>query len=153
MKRACAVLFLVLPLLTPSASVEATSWDQIAWYENASGYASALSAAESSGAPVLVYFYTDWCPYCRQFNISLLGDPEVQSQLAEMLAVRVNAEAGPDERSLAGHYRVRGYPALFVYTSAQGGSFESIRRTVAAESGTRLKTAEEFVATLRGAIR
>ena len=174
MKRVCAALSLALvlvPTLTgaespsagePSAGAPSRgepsrgerSWSEIDWFEGAAGYSAAVSEAEASGASVLVYFYTEWCPYCRQLNNGLLSDPVVQDQVGQMLAVRVNAEAGPEERSLAGHYQVRGYPALFVYTSAQGGRFASIRRTVAEASGaTRMKTAEEFVESLRARLR
>ena len=68
-----------------------------------------------------------------------------------MLAVRVNSELGASERSLATHYSVRSYPALFVYTPESGGAFQAIRRTVADGGASRLKTADEFVATLRAA--
>jgi len=154
MKRLLAALALCLLILPLSAAAASVSWDEIRWFDGATGYAEAVAKAEKNGAPVLVYFYTDWCPYCRQLNKGLLGDPAVQAQVGEMIAVRVNAEAGPDERSLAAHYRVRGYPALYVYTSARGGSFAPIRRTVAGASGApRMKTPEEFVAALRGAER
>jgi thiol:disulfide interchange protein len=150
MRRPFAAIVLLAGLCA-LAPVRAAGWEEISWLENAAGYTAALREAENSGAPVLVYFYTEWCPYCRQLNQGLLSEPAVQDQIGEMLAVRVNPEAGPDEQSLAGHYGVRGYPALFVYSADQGGRFEAIRRTVKEGSGTRLKTAEEFVATLRGA--
>lgn len=134
-----------------AASLHAASWEDIAWHEDAGGYRQALKTADETGAPVFVYFYTDWCPYCRQFNTELLGDPMVQGQIGEMLAVRVNPERGPDERSLATHYRVRGYPALFVYTPQGRGKLQPVRRTVATADGRpRLKTPEEFAATLGG---
>lgn len=155
MRRLSAGLCLISLLLAPALTeAETRSWEEIQWFDDAAGYTQAVSLAEGSGALVLVYFYTDWCPYCRQLNNGLLGDPEVQSQVGKMLAVRVNAEAGPDERSLAGSYRVRGYPALYLYTAAQGGSFEPLRRTVRADSGSvRMKTPQEFVDSLRGAVR
>jgi thiol:disulfide interchange protein len=134
-----------------AAALHAASWEDIAWHEDADGYRQALETADATGAPVFVYFYTDWCPYCRQFNTELLGDARVQGQIGEMLAVRVNPERGPDERSLATHYRVRGYPALFVYTPQGKGEFQQVRRTVSTADGRpRLKTPEEFAATLRG---
>lgn len=149
-----ALLIAGLLALLAAADVGAAGWEDIDWLDGAAGYAEAVERAEQSGDPVLVYFYTDWCPYCRQFNNSLLGEAAVQAELDSMLAVRVDAEGGPDERSLAAHYRVRGYPALYVYTAQQGGSFEPIRRTISDGSGgVRLKTAEEFVATLRAATR
>ena len=146
--RLCAATI----LLWAAAGVStAGSWHDIAWFEDAAGYSAAVEEAERTGRPVFVYFYADWCPYCRQFNDELLADSRVQGQLGLMLAVRVNAEAGPDERSLAGHYRVRGYPALYVYKPQGRGEIESVRRTVPSGDGSpRLKTPEEFAATLRG---
>ena len=151
MKRLCALLCLSFFSVSAVSGAGAQSWNEIDWFDDAAGYARAVSLAQESGDPVLVYFYADWCPYCRQLNTELLADADVQAQVGKMLAVRVNAEAGPDERSLAGHYRVRGYPALYLYTSAQGGSFAPIRRTTGGDSGAvRLKTSQEFVETLRG---
>jgi thiol:disulfide interchange protein len=141
----------LLALATVAGAGAPTDWSQIDWFDDAGGYADAVAEADRSGKPVLVYFYTDWCPYCRQLNGSLLADTQVQAELGRMLAVRVNPESGPDERSLASHYRVRGYPALFVYTRESGGRFEPIRRTVGSSGNSRLKTADEFVATLKAA--
>jgi thiol:disulfide interchange protein len=133
-------------------------WHDISWFDDAAGYAQALAQAEDGDKHVLVYFYTGWCPYCRQLNSELLASAEVQRELDGMLAVRIDAEKGPDERSLAVHYRVRGYPALFVYSvkagnGYPGGDFQPIRRTVNGADGVRLKTPEEFVATLQSAVR
>ena len=108
-----------------------------------------MTAAEKSGTPVFVYFYTDWCPYCRQLNESILTAGAVQAELGQMLAVRVNVERGVEERSLAVQCRVRGYPALFIWDPGPGGAFLPIRRTISNGTGVRLKTPEEFVATLR----
>ncbi len=146
------LLFASLACVTPVPA----DWQDISWFDDAAGYAEALTEAEAADKPVLVYFYTDWCPYCRQLNSELLAADEVQRELAGMLAVRVNAERGPDERSLAAHYRVRGYPALFLYSvnagnGYPGGDFRPIRRTVSGEDGVRLKTPTEFVATLQAA--
>ncbi|MDH3404861.1 MAG: thioredoxin family protein [Acidobacteriota bacterium] len=140
------------------AEPAAGSWQDISWFDDAAGYAQAVAKAEAEGKPVFVYFYTEWCPYCRQLNAELLAAAEVQEEIDRMIAVRVNAEGGPDERSLAAHYRVRGYPALFVFTANArsgypGGDFQPIRRTVGGAEGVRLKTPAEFVATLRAAGR
>jgi len=147
------IVAFTLIAVAAATAVALADWDQISWYDGAAGYREAVKLSDTSGRPVLVYFYTDWCPYCRQLNNELLSDGAVQGELDAMLAVRVNAENGPDEKSLAAHYRVRGYPALYFYSPEAGGSFEPIRRTVGAAGGARLKTPDEFVATLRAAGR
>jgi thiol:disulfide interchange protein len=147
----CRAWIAVAAVVTAVSALPAASWQDIDWHDDAGGYREALEEADRTGTRMFVYFYTEWCPYCRQFNSELLGDPRVQGQIGEMLAVRVNPERGPDERSLASHYRVRGYPALFVYTPQGRGKFEPLRRTVPTPEGRpRLKTPEEFAATLRG---
>ncbi|MCZ6507072.1 MAG: thioredoxin family protein [Acidobacteria bacterium] len=151
MRRLRFAGWILLTSLVPVAV--AADWDEIAWFDDASGYAEAMVEAEKSGTPVLVYFYTDWCPYCRQLNQQILTAGEVQAELGQMLAVRVNAERGPKERSLALQRRVRGYPALFIWDPGPGGGFLPIRRTVSNGTRVRLKTPEEFVATLRSAGR
>jgi thiol:disulfide interchange protein len=135
-----------------ASALAAGTWQDISWHDDASGYRLAVEKAERTGRPVFVYFYADWCPYCREFNSELLGDSRVQEQIGEMLAVRVNPERGEAERSLATHYRVHGYPALFVYKPRGNDHVEPVRRTVSMPDGPpRLKTPEEFVATLRDA--
>lgn len=83
------------------------------WLTSASGYDEALARQKASGSPVLVYFYTDWCPYCRQFDASVapLADPK-------LLRVRVNPDAGGFDKQLAAQFGVTGYPSLFLISRA-----------------------------------
>lgn len=84
------------------------------WLLAADGYARA-EQERAAGAPVLVYFYTDWCPYCRRLDENLLSAWEVDRYLGERLSrVRVNPEKGSTERALARQYGVKGYPTLFL---------------------------------------
>ncbi len=122
--------------------------NEIAWLEGAEGYRSGVETAKETGRPVLLYFYTDWCPYCRQLDRDLLSTVEVQLEIGEMIAVRVNPETGTDEQALASQFGIPGYPALFVRSD---GELRSIRRTVGGQGGVRLKTPEEFAATLAAA--
>ena len=83
------------------------------WFEDASGFEDAARQQAHQHAPMLVYFRTDWCPYCKKFD-SLLDEPEVRSRLADVIKVRVNPEHGDAERNLfEKRYGARGYPAIF----------------------------------------
>ncbi len=86
------------------------------WREGAAGYRQASAEAAQLQRPLLVYFRTDWCPYCRELERELLSSGEVETYLRQLSRVRVNPEAGADEDRLARAYGVDGYPALFLRT-------------------------------------
>lgn len=83
------------------------------WYEDASGYEEAARRQKLQHAPLLVYFRTDWCPYCRAFD-QLLEDYEMRSKLGEAIKVRVNPEHGDAERTLfEQRFGAKGFPAIY----------------------------------------
>ena len=142
----------VLALLAAAAltsRAQSSEAARIDWREGAAGYAAAMTAASKDGRPVLVYFRTDWCPYCRELERLVLSAPPVLDELRTMSAVRVNPEAGEAEAALAETYGVSGYPGLFLHAQASA-SPRRVARTVRGPHGEpRLKTPEEFVQTLR----
>ncbi|HZI63300.1 MAG TPA: thioredoxin family protein [Thermoanaerobaculia bacterium] len=136
-----------LALLLSAAAAPALA--PSAWLEGASGHQRARAEAQTAARPLLVYFYTDWCPYCREFQKELLDTGPVESYLRGLARVKINPEKGPEEARLAREYGVTGYPALFVI--ADGGRPQKVVRNTRHNGQPRLKTPEEFVATLRQA--
>lgn len=61
-----------------------------------------------------VYFYTDWCPYCRRMDKELIASSEVGAYLGDIVAVRINPERGDEERALEKQFGASGYPSFFV---------------------------------------
>jgi thiol-disulfide isomerase/thioredoxin len=116
-----------------------------AWYEGHTGYRKAMQEAEEDGTPVAVYFYTDWCGYCRQLENGLLSKPEVQQPFEYLVKVKINPEQGQEERAIADQYGVTGYPSFFVLPSADGEA-EPVAGQVQEGGGWRLRTPDEFVA-------
>jgi thiol-disulfide isomerase/thioredoxin len=113
------VAAMCLALAGPAAGVGPQTFDARNWLDGPDGMVKGVTAAEVEGKILVVYFYTDWCGYCRQFERALLGTEQFNHfLLSEAVAVRVNPDKGARERSLAVHYGVRGYPAFFVYGSA-----------------------------------
>jgi thiol-disulfide isomerase/thioredoxin len=90
------------------------------WRSGASGYKDAVDESKSSHAPLVVYFYTDWCGYCRRLDSQYLGSSEMQQFLSTASKVKVNPESGQAERDLANQFGVSGYPAFFVLSSRGG---------------------------------
>lgn len=91
-----------------------TNLPSASWYEGAWGYAEARREQQTSQSPLVVYFYTDWCSYCRSFNRDFLPSPEVQDFLSHTVKVRINPEEGAAEEAISKLFGVSGYPAIFV---------------------------------------
>jgi thiol-disulfide isomerase/thioredoxin len=120
------------------------------WHRGAAGFSRAYEEARETGQPVLVYFYTDWCSYCRELDRELLADARVADYTCELIKVRINPERGAAEREIAIRYGVAGYPSLFVHGRGLGEP-RKVRRQVREGGDWRLRTPAEFVATLRAA--
>ena len=90
------------------------------WYSGAEEYVKAEADHRQAGVPLVVYFYTDWCPYCKKFDREILTSIEVIKFMNSVVKVRVNPETGPEEATLANRYGVRGYPSIFVVDPQTG---------------------------------
>jgi thiol:disulfide interchange protein len=112
------------------------------WYEGARGYEQAMAERSSSGKPVMVYFHTAWCGYCKRLDRDVFSTADFSQRYgASMLKVSINPEKGRAEASIAQQYAIRGYPTVFVVAS---------NRTSQPIVGYR--DAETFYARLAGAI-
>lgn len=98
-----------------SAAAGAALDDQ--WLYNASGYNRAIELQRELKVPLVVYFYTDWCPYCHELDASYLPTAVVQDYLRGVVKVRINPESGPAEREIADRFNVTGYPRFYVIRS------------------------------------
>ena len=85
------------------------------WYEGGDGYHRAWQEWKQSKAPALIYFHTDWCGYCREFERELLSSDEVKEYLQNVVKVRINPEDGSEEREVANMFGVTGYPSIFFF--------------------------------------
>ncbi|MDP3024106.1 MAG: thioredoxin family protein [candidate division Zixibacteria bacterium] len=86
-------------------------------------YDQGLEQAKKDGKKVMVFFYTDWCGYCKRMNALTFTDEGVKKLLADkFVTVKVNGDsrntlqvdkASITERELAAKYAVRGYPTIW----------------------------------------
>ena len=94
-----------------------------------------LEEARTSGRPVLVDVYTDWCGWCRRMKAEVYAKPEVRQYLDEhFVTVALNAE-GPEaatydgkpftSRTLAARFGVSGYPTT-IFLRPDGGYLVSV---------------------------
>ncbi len=150
-----AVLLLLLSLVVVSAAaadkedVGKDSGTPSSWYDGAAGFALGLEEALEEGRPLAVYFYTDWCGYCRQLERELLYRPEVEESMRYLTKVRINPEEGNEESAIARHYGVYGYPSFFVHPGP-GQEATRLSGRVKRDGKWQMQTPAEFLETLRG---
>ena len=101
---------LVVPLASQSRAEPAAT---IAWQD----YESAQKASQGQSRKFLLYFYTDWCGYCRKLDKETFSDKAVADYINNnFIPVRINSEKMP---KVAGRYSVSGVPDLR-FVSAKG---------------------------------
>ena len=112
------------------------------WHRGASGYQGALREQASSGVPLLLLFFTDWCPHCRRFIEEVIPSPEARALGERIVKAKVNAQGDAGERELAARYAVRSYPTLLLFA---GGGAPPVRLT-------RWGSPKDFVESCEGAM-
>lgn len=144
---------LVVPwvgLSTLGAGAAVRGFDGSTWLQDAEGMFAAIRSIERERAPMVVYFYTDWCGYCRQFERELLGTTEVKDYFSDVLTVRINPENGSKEQEIAQYYGVQAYPGFFVH-SGSSQSLSRVERMKFENGRPQIMSPAEFIAACRAA--
>jgi thiol:disulfide interchange protein len=149
---AALLLAALLAALVPAWGAEAARGPEpptgSSWHEGADGFITALDEATVDKKPLAVYFYTDWCGYCRQLERELLFKEELVEFLGEnVTTVRINPERGQQESAIAQRYGVVGYPSLYLHP---GPCHEAVRLSGRTKRNGRweMQTADEFIETV-----
>jgi thiol:disulfide interchange protein len=146
-----AALLVLVVAAWSGASELSGDFDGKGWLQGADGLFNAIESLKADQpAPMVVYFYTDWCGYCRQFERELLGTAPVRKYFGDVLAVRINPEAGPRERQIAEYYGVSGFPSFFVH-SGRSNTLSRVERMRVENGQPRIMTPAEFIDAVRTA--
>ena len=79
-------------------------------------YDDGLAEAKKAKKPVLLIFYTEWCPHCTNYS-KMFHDPKVVAKSKEFVMIRLDADKNKD---LGKQFAVDGsyIPRTFFLTSA-----------------------------------
>lgn len=79
--------------------------DSVAWHSY-----DQIEKEGSAAKKVFIYFYADWCGYCRKMDKETFTDPAVAAFINEnFLPVRVNTDK---QNKIAARYAISGLPDL-----------------------------------------
>ena len=95
--------------LTPAAAVTTN-----VWYTSPADYERVQQAAKEQGKSFILFFYVDWCGYCKRLKKDFLENSKVEQIVSHYYRVKINPEQGDKENALAMKYGVRGYPNFLV---------------------------------------
>jgi len=89
---------------TPSTANYPSDWNpkQVAWQP----YALGLRAAARDNKPIVLVFYTDWCPHCHNYS-RVFHDPRVVEASRAFVMIRIERDGDPElsqEYNLDGDY-------------------------------------------------
>ncbi len=81
-----------------------------------------LKLAQGSQKPLMVYFYVDWCGWCKKLDREVYANPEIVKLSSGFVCVKVDAEKYPAD---AQKYEVTAY-ATIIFMKANGDVIEKI---------------------------
>ncbi len=113
--RTTLLTLTALAVLLPTIALGAGDWNdaKIAWMS----YEDGLKAAERSGKPMCLVFYTDWCPHCTAYS-EVFHDAKVVEKSKMFVMVRLNKD---QHRELSTKYAPDGeYIPRTYFLSARG---------------------------------
>lgn len=78
---------------TPSTAHYPSDWNrkQVAWQP----YALGLKAAAREHKPIVLIFYTDWCPHCHNYS-RVFHDPRVVEASQAFVMIRIERDGSPE---------------------------------------------------------
>ena len=110
----------LLAFAAPDPAVAAGDWNDkdIKWQE----YDAGLAEAKQAKKPVMLIFFTEWCPHCKNYS-GVFHDPKVVAKSKDFVMVRLDADKN---KELSQKYAVDGSYIPRTYFLASNGTLSDI---------------------------
>jgi thiol:disulfide interchange protein len=95
---------------------------ELSWYQN--DFDAASTEASSSGKPMLIDMYADWCGPCRTLGEQYFTSEEMKPLLSNFVLLRIDVD-NPDMAQYAQRYNVSAIPCVVV-AQADGTEIDRI---------------------------
>ncbi len=90
------------------------AYDFTDWYHGASGYEDALDEVLGEEKPLILYFHSESCEWCKKLDSEYLASYEVDQFLSNIPKVEISSSEEAPEKALYDKYGVSGVPSFFV---------------------------------------
>ncbi len=90
------------------------AYDFTDWYHGASGYEDALDEVIGDEKPLILYFHSESCNWCKKLDSEYLASYEVEQFISNISKVEIISSKEAPEKALYDKYGVTGIPAFFV---------------------------------------
>lgn len=116
---ALAAALAVTALVAPPAAFAGGDWNDggIAWQPFDKG----VAAAKEAKKPILLVFYTDWCPHCTNYS-KVFHDEKVVAKSKDFVMIRLNKD---QNKELSAKYAPDGEYIPRTYFLAPDGTLDA----------------------------
>ena len=90
------------------------AYDFSDWYHGASGYEDALDEVIGEEKPLILYFHSESCKWCKKLDNEYLASYEVDQFISNIPKVEISSAEEAPEKVLYDKYGVSGVPSFFV---------------------------------------
>lgn len=135
------IIFAVVGAIFFGSLSAATAVTTKKWYTKVSSYKKVRKAAKKKNKPYILFFYTDWCGYCKKINKKYLSNAKVKKVLSRHYKVKINPDKSKGKKALAERKGVNGFPdfrvvlpnggSIRIHPFQQGGAW-SVKKFTAA---------------------
>lgn len=110
--RLQGTLLILLSLFFIILTIAAANAETTKWYK----YEAGMEEASSTGKPMILEFYADWCSPCIAMEEGTYPDHRVISEMKDFIAIKVDTQVRIDIES---KYHIAYYPTI-VFLNAKG---------------------------------
>ncbi|MEW5807168.1 MAG: thioredoxin fold domain-containing protein [Acidobacteriota bacterium] len=104
-KRGFAHCLIILILFSQTAA----TFSDIEFIRDDLGFT--LGKARKENKDIMIFFYTDWCAWCKAMDRHIFADKKVAEFLKNLVTIRINAEKG-DGPTFVRRFKVDSYPTV-----------------------------------------